>query len=707
MPDKPKRVGHYELIGDPLGQGGFGQAYLAKKDAQGLEKLVVVKLMLPEHAEYSSYVEMFRREAQMSLNLSHGNIAQVMDYGESDGRYFIVMEYVKGLSLKDMLRLRKKQNSDGLPWWYCVRIFADACKGLAYAHDWRDPKTEEFVGIVHRDISPDNMLISESGELKLVDFGIAGTIVPDPQTMGGIKGKFAYMPPEALDGERTGPPGDIYALGVSLYESIAGVRPYPQGLPDEELKKEIRNGRPTPLRERCPFVPEQLALIVHKAFAYNPSDRYRDCVSMQAELEDVLRVSGQTVTNFQIGQMVKELALGTSGMGATSLGGGGPRRSRPDLASPIHAPVVKGPTVATRRSRPDHIPPPESKAEAHSKESIESAIKRFLVGIRLIPSSAEEPTPPTLSDRSSGVGPVAARRRSFGRRARRLLRRWGRAALLVIAASTMTVVSMAILRPALLENATRPADADGTTGGTHDALAQPAIDPRPPPDAEAGSGSSLTGQLATSAATQGEGDVEPAPDEQEEAGGQRAKVEGNGPTPEPRPIKKKMQVGSLNVCVSPRPHPSVELMMKQGREQWTRGLGNDDCTGNMPTPSGPDVLVRLKDKIGARYGLWKCKPARERDGKSKCNISLATGSLRVEKPGSGWKHPDYTVSVPGLGSLDAIPVELKRLPEGKYRLKFGCNDTRCQPVSCEVKVKDGYITTMIAPQCETERYAKL
>ncbi|HEX8698180.1 MAG TPA: serine/threonine-protein kinase, partial [Myxococcaceae bacterium] len=205
----------------------MAEVFLAKAAGpMGFEKTLVVKRILPHMAEDPTFVEMFLSEAKLAAQLNHPNIVQIFDFGEADGAYFLAMEYIDGPNLRVLLKRAVSQGL-ALPPAVCARLIASACEGLAFAHDFADPGTGELLGLIHRDISPDNVLVSRQGAVKVVDFGIAKAANQSHKTKTGlIKGKIAYMPVEQLQGQQLDRRADVYALGVVLYELLTGHYPF-------------------------------------------------------------------------------------------------------------------------------------------------------------------------------------------------------------------------------------------------------------------------------------------------------------------------------------------------------------------------------------------------------------------------------------------------------------------------------------------------
>jgi serine/threonine protein kinase len=218
----PRTIGKYEIV-RRLAYGGMAEVLLGRiSGADGFVRHVVVKRVLPQHSENSSFIAMFRDEARITAQLFHGNIGQVIEFGEQDGQHYLVLEYVHGPSLSTVLSALKKAGRR-LSFAEAAYITVETARALDYAHRKRGKDGAPLM-VVHRDVSPSNILLSLEGEVKLVDFGIArarARITPTAHGAGVVKGKLSYLSPEALDG-RAGARADLFALGVVAHEMLTG-----------------------------------------------------------------------------------------------------------------------------------------------------------------------------------------------------------------------------------------------------------------------------------------------------------------------------------------------------------------------------------------------------------------------------------------------------------------------------------------------------
>jgi serine/threonine-protein kinase len=323
----------------------------------GFEKTLVLKRILPHLAEDPSFVEMFLGEAKLAAQLNHPNIVQIFDFGESDGEYFLAMEYIDGPNLRVLLK-RATAAGMTLPPALCARLIASACEGLAFAHDFQDPETGELLGLIHRDISPDNILVSRQGAVKVVDFGIAKAAGQSHKTQSGvIKGKLAYMPPEQVRAKALDRRADVYALGVVFYELLTGHKPF-DAPSDAGTMQAILFEPRVPATEHRPDLPEPVQRILDRVLAKDREQRYPDCLALAADLEEFILSVGKPVTTQQIVQFVAQVTPNTDSPMPTPHSGTSRGGSKPS-STPVHtpAPVHVGTGGGTRSgSRPAHVP---------------------------------------------------------------------------------------------------------------------------------------------------------------------------------------------------------------------------------------------------------------------------------------------------------------------------------------------------------------
>ena len=272
-----RALGRYELL-RPLARGGMAEVYLARRRAAGVEKWLVVKRMRPERANDARFLDLFVREARLSMSLAHQNIVPVFDFGRIDDQVFIAMERIEGKDFGSSLT-RAAQNAQPLPPVLAAFVAAECCQALDYAHRRRGPDGTAL-GIVHRDVTPRNVLLSWSGEVKLTDFGIASLAGEEAKVIGTP----AYMAPEQARGESLDPRADVYAVGMVLREALTGMRPRP-GDEREATLAAARRGELVPWPEGFT---SPLVAIVDRATSLDREARFADARSMLEELDEFI-----------------------------------------------------------------------------------------------------------------------------------------------------------------------------------------------------------------------------------------------------------------------------------------------------------------------------------------------------------------------------------------------------------------------------------
>lgn len=274
-----QRIGPY-ILQRKVARGGMAELFLAdyvRRD--GFRRKVAVKRILPHLAGNKDFINMFTREARLAALLQHPNIVQIFDYGKIENAYFIAMEYIDGKNLGEILSAMNQ----GLTVEQTVFIILQICKGLDYSHTKRDDKGKAF-HIVHRDISPQNMLISYQGEVKISDFGISKARSEPSLTQAGVvKGKLAYLSPEQALGESINQQADIYALGLVFYETLTGKRVY-KFSSDIEAIRTIPKKDIDPLIKSMPDLPEEVNRIVMKCLEKDKDSRYQDVSALYTDL---------------------------------------------------------------------------------------------------------------------------------------------------------------------------------------------------------------------------------------------------------------------------------------------------------------------------------------------------------------------------------------------------------------------------------------
>ena len=297
------QFGRYELL-KRLAGGGMGEVYLARqRGLAGFQKLVVIKTLLPHLCEDEELIAMFTDEARLSAQLIHPNICQVFEFDEIGGNYYIAMEYLRGEDLRRLFRACQEQGRP-LPLPLICRIIADAAAGLAFAHSLRDPAGRPY-GIVHRDISPQNILVTLDGGVKIIDFGIAKAAGRAQHTRtGALKGKCSYMSPEQASGATVDSRADIFALGIVLHELLTGRRLF-KAEDDAQTLARVRECRVPPPSEIDPGVDPGLDPIVLKALEKDPALRYESAQDLRLALEDWLVEGRRSAASAHLAEFLK------------------------------------------------------------------------------------------------------------------------------------------------------------------------------------------------------------------------------------------------------------------------------------------------------------------------------------------------------------------------------------------------------------------
>lgn len=294
------QVGRYRLIG-PLAAGGMAHIWAARNEQNRFARTIVLKVIRSEFASDEEYRRMLVDEATAAAAIHHPNVCEVFELGSHRSALFIAMEWVAGDSLSGVL---KQCNPKGLPLPLAARIIANAASGLHAAHEATGPDGLPL-GIVHRDVSPQNILLSVSGQVKVSDFGIAKARdqLHAKTRTGNIKGKFAYIPPEQVKGAPVDRRADVYALGAVLYVTATGARPFGSGA-QSALSKIIRGDFPKP-SEILPGFDPAFEQVILKAMAHNPELRYQTADEFRGGLERWLAQRGEVVTETDIARAVK------------------------------------------------------------------------------------------------------------------------------------------------------------------------------------------------------------------------------------------------------------------------------------------------------------------------------------------------------------------------------------------------------------------
>lgn len=311
--DDSNEIEGYEII-EMIARGGMAEIYKAKKrGVKGFEKVIVIKKILSGYGEDDKYIEMFVDEAKIAAELSHPNIVQIYDFGKKDNFYFIAMEYVEGKDLRLILNKLMGTNSL-LDEHLSIHLIIKTLEALSYAHSAKDRKGNNL-DIVHRDISPPNILISYSGEVKLTDFGVSKASNKSHQTLSGaLKGKLLYMSPEQAKADKgIDNRSDIYSVGVILFELLTGEKMF-SGSSEMEVLNKVQEGKFVKPSEIKPDIDPELENIILRAINIDKSNRYRNATEMITALENYLYINYTHVPTpvhlqYKISELFKEEIL--------------------------------------------------------------------------------------------------------------------------------------------------------------------------------------------------------------------------------------------------------------------------------------------------------------------------------------------------------------------------------------------------------------
>jgi len=377
------QVGRYTVVRH-LASGGMAELFIAKQEAMGgFEKQVVLKLLQPRYAENPRVVSMFLDEARLAAKLNHPSIVHLYDVADEGGMKYIAMEYIHGETVADIVK-RGLAVKNYLPLEHAVHVMRQTAAGLAYAHERREPDGH-VLRIVHRDVSPTNILVSYEGQTKIVDFGIARAQDELREESGTRPGKASYMSPEQVRGEPADYRSDIFSLGIILYELTLCQRLY-RGAPEVIMRK-IVDDMVTPPTAVNRDYPPGLELIVMKALEKRPEDRYQTAEEINHDLEEFLEDSGMRSGNRRVSIYMQELFAG-----AAEESESGAARAR-SFAEP--RPQTTGAGGDKRAALPPSVPAVDEELDLDRRAPLAMRIE-----------AAPEPSAPTRGA-SSGSGPTA------------------------------------------------------------------------------------------------------------------------------------------------------------------------------------------------------------------------------------------------------------------------------------------------------------
>ena len=304
LPAMQSRLGRYVVL-KHLASGGMADVLLGRAEGiEGFERHVVLKRIKPEHAKDARFIRMFLDEARVAANLHHQHVVQVYDIGESSGEYFIAMEYLHGEDVRTILSTASKMRQH-VPLGCAMAMVSAAAAGLHYAHERRGPDKRPL-GIVHRDISPSNILVGYDGSIKVVDFGIAKASARQETRSSSLKGKISYMSPEQCKGGEVDRRSDVYSLGVVLYELATTTRLF-KGESDYLVMDQIVNGRVTLPQVRRPELPNELSAIIMRAISPDPERRYFTADELRVALDQFAAKASLTTSTSAISTYMRKM----------------------------------------------------------------------------------------------------------------------------------------------------------------------------------------------------------------------------------------------------------------------------------------------------------------------------------------------------------------------------------------------------------------
>ncbi len=295
------RWAHYEIL-ERIGVGGMGEVFLARQRlVRGVERLVILKTILPKLARHMPFVHQFLDEARVAATLNHPNIVSIHEVGEADGEWFIAMEYIRGVDLLQLLQAAEKLG-ERVPEGVVATMVRDAASGLHHAHMATDAQGRPL-NVVHRDVSPQNLMVRIDGVTKVLDFGIAKSANRLEETMPGtFRGKLSYMSPEQAGGEEVDARSDQFSLGIVLWELLTGERLFASDSPAKTMRR-VLAGAVAPPSSHVPGVDPALEAIVMRMLRLRADERFADCATVAATLDRWLRDRGHDAA--EVGRFVR------------------------------------------------------------------------------------------------------------------------------------------------------------------------------------------------------------------------------------------------------------------------------------------------------------------------------------------------------------------------------------------------------------------
>jgi serine/threonine protein kinase len=380
--------GKYTLV-RKLAVGGMAEVFLARtRGPAGFSKTLVIKRILPDLVDNAEFVSMFLNEARLAALLNHPNIIQIFELGSEGGTYYLVMELVEGAHLRGLIRAARARG-EYLPLNEVLKIISLACEGLAYAHELADDRGRPLQ-LVHRDVSPENLLISRQGAVKVADFGIAKAAnLPHLTRTGILKGKISYMSPEQLEARALDKRADVFSLGVALHEALTLARPFDGGGEVATMRAILAERSPR-LTELRPDLPVEVQAVVDRALEKDRERRYPDCRALLADLDRLLLKRQAMVGAGDLAELVNrylppdppagagpdEVAIEIS-LGDVLESALAPRPAPPALASSPPPPAPEE-VIELRGGRPSEVSRRRTEAKRRMILTVAGAIAGFL-----------------------------------------------------------------------------------------------------------------------------------------------------------------------------------------------------------------------------------------------------------------------------------------------------------------------------------------
>ena len=307
VPFAPTQLGPYTLV-ERVAAGGMAEVYVARRRGpHGFEKTVAVKRILPELAQDHDFVSMFVDEARVSARLCHPNVVQVFDFGEESGELYMAMEYVEGTTVAKLVRAAASQDVP-LPLEVVLHVILSVLRALEHAHGMRGEQGRPL-GLVHRDVSPGNMLVSRGGEVKLTDFGIVRAAELERRTnVGQVKGKLGYMSPEQVLGKDLDPRSDLFTVGIVLAELLTRAPLFGSGNEIAVLER-IRDGDVSTFERTAEDVPDDVKRLVYRALAPTPQDRFASAAVFAEAVEEIVRRRRLRIAPSGLAKVARTLGL--------------------------------------------------------------------------------------------------------------------------------------------------------------------------------------------------------------------------------------------------------------------------------------------------------------------------------------------------------------------------------------------------------------